>query len=61
MDDQVPREQIHSDKEKDRDADRLGRLEKSLEQGLEDTFPASDAISVIQPAPRAKAGPGYGW
>jgi hypothetical protein len=29
------------------------RLEKSLEEGLEDTFPASDAISVIQPQPSA--------
>jgi hypothetical protein len=27
------------------------RLEKSLESGLEDTFPASDAISVVQPLP----------
>ena len=27
------------------------RMEKSLESGLEDTFPGSDAISVIQPAP----------
>jgi hypothetical protein len=27
------------------------RLEKSLEQGLEDTFPASDAVSVVQPPP----------
>jgi hypothetical protein len=32
-------------------ADRRQRLEKSLESGLEDSFPASDAISVIQPAP----------
>jgi hypothetical protein len=26
------------------------RLERSLEEGLEDTFPASDAINVTQPA-----------
>jgi hypothetical protein len=25
------------------------RLEESLEEGLEDTFPASDAINVTQP------------
>jgi hypothetical protein len=25
------------------------RLEKSLDSGLEDTFPASDAINVVQP------------
>ncbi|MPZ57691.1 MAG: hypothetical protein GEU91_14565 [Rhizobiales bacterium] len=27
------------------------RLEESLETGLEDTFPASDAINVVQPPP----------
>jgi hypothetical protein len=27
------------------------RLEESLEGGLENTFPASDAVNVIQPAP----------
>jgi hypothetical protein len=26
-----------------------GRLEKALEIGLEDTFPASDPVAVIQP------------
>jgi hypothetical protein len=31
--------------------DRRQRLEKSLESGLEDTFPASDAINVVQPPP----------
>jgi hypothetical protein len=31
--------------------ERRRRLEKSLEQGLEDTFPASDAVSVVQPPP----------
>jgi len=29
------------------------RLEKSLEQGLEGTFPASDPINVVQPPPSA--------
>src|SRR5438445_13104078 len=32
------------------DAER-DRLEKALEEGLQDTFPASDAVSVVQPAP----------
>ena len=27
------------------------RLEAALEEGLKDTFPASDAVAVIQPAP----------
>jgi hypothetical protein len=29
---------------------RRQRLEKALEEGLEETFPASDPVSVIQPA-----------
>jgi hypothetical protein len=32
-------------------AKRRQRLEKSLESGLEGTFPASDAINVVQPPP----------
>jgi hypothetical protein len=28
------------------------RLEQALEEGLQETFPASDAVSVVQPAPR---------
>jgi hypothetical protein len=27
------------------------RLERSLEEGLENTFPASDPINVVQPPP----------
>jgi hypothetical protein len=34
-------------------AERRQRLEKSLESGLEDTFPASDAINIVQPPPSA--------
>lgn len=30
---------------------RRRRLEQSLEQGLEGTFPASDPINVVQPPP----------
>ena len=30
------------------------RLEKALEIGLEETFPASDAVAVIEPKPREK-------
>jgi hypothetical protein len=39
------------EKRPDNPAERRQRLEKSLESGLEDTFPASDAINVVQPAP----------
>ena len=27
------------------------RVDKALEEGLEETFPASDAVAVIEPAP----------
>lgn len=27
------------------------RLDKALEQGLRETFPASDAVNVVQPSP----------
>ena len=36
---------------RDREEVRKRRLERSLEQGLEDSFPASDPINVTQPAP----------
>jgi hypothetical protein len=38
-------------KPKDADAAEKRRLEAALVEGLEETFPASDPISVIQPAP----------
>jgi hypothetical protein len=41
--------------EKEReDALRRNRLEKSLEEGLQDSFPASDPINVTQPPPSAQ-------
>ena len=33
---------------------REGRLEDALERGLEDTFPGSDPVSVVQPPPSAR-------
>jgi hypothetical protein len=36
-----------------RDAEQKRKLEKSLEQGLEDSFPGSDPINVTQPPPTA--------
>jgi hypothetical protein len=41
-------EQNHSKEDEERD-----RLELALEEGLQGTFPASDAVSVVQPAPPA--------
>jgi hypothetical protein len=31
--------------------EKRDRLEQALEEGLRETFPASDAVSVVQPAP----------
>jgi hypothetical protein len=49
--DTVPDGGMSGEKRPESPAERRERLEKSLESGLEDTFPASDAISVVQPAP----------
>ena len=43
-------EEARDDKRKREDA-RKRKLERSLEQGLEDSFPASDPVNVTQPAP----------
>jgi hypothetical protein len=44
-------EKRRQEAEEERKAARRRSLEKSLEEGLEDTFPGSDPISVVQPAP----------
>jgi hypothetical protein len=35
----------------DRTKQRRQRLEDALQEGLEETFPASDAVAVTEPAP----------
>jgi hypothetical protein len=47
----VAENELDEKAKRDRDEARKRRLERSLEQGLEDTFPASDPINVTQPAP----------
>ena len=37
-----------------RDLQYSERLDEALERGLEDTFPASDPVSVVQPPPSAR-------
>ena len=37
-----------------KDAKRHARLDDALERGLEDTFPGSDPVSVVQPPPSAR-------
>ena len=46
----VVEEELDDKTKRDRGV-RKRRLERSLEQGLEDSFPASDPINVTQPAP----------
>lgn len=38
-------------REVDEKEDKRQRLERALDEGLEETFPASDAVAVIEPAP----------
>ena len=47
----VVEEELDDKTKRDREEVRNRRLERSLEQGLEDSFPASDPINVTQPAP----------
>jgi hypothetical protein len=47
----VPHDKASEEKRPESPAERRQRLEKSLESGLEDTFPASDAINIVQPPP----------
>ncbi len=47
----VAEEELDDKTKRDREEVRKRRLERSLEQGREDSFPASDPINVTQPAP----------
>jgi len=49
--DSVTENEVAQEKRQNDETDRRRRLEKSLEQGLEDSFPGSDPISVTQPPP----------
>jgi len=50
VEDELEEEEDEKSK-RDSDEAHKRRLERSLEQGLEDTFPASDPVNVTQPAP----------
>lgn len=39
------------DDKNDKNESRRQRLERELEEGLEETFPASDPVAVTEPAP----------
>jgi hypothetical protein len=49
-DDEMDYEMTDAQRRAAEEAERL-RLEKALEEGLEESFPASDPVNVIQPAP----------
>jgi hypothetical protein len=48
--DEIEEKRRQETEQERREAERR-KAEKSLEEGLEDTFPASDPINVTQPAP----------
>jgi hypothetical protein len=48
------RETHHQTPPKEDNEEKKRRLERALEEGLEDTFPASDPINVTQPPPSRK-------
>jgi len=47
----VMKNEARDEKRKQDEAAKRQRLERSLEEGLENTFPASDPINVTQPPP----------
>ena len=47
----VMKNETLDEKKKRDEAAKRQRLERSLEEGLESTFPASDPINVTQPPP----------
>jgi hypothetical protein len=47
----VAEHELSEKERRKREEERQRRLEESLEQGLEDSFPASDPINVTQPPP----------
>jgi hypothetical protein len=47
--DTVAEHELDDKRKGDREEAQRRRLERSLEQGLEDSFPASDPINVTQP------------
>jgi hypothetical protein len=47
----VAENELSENAKRKQEEERKRRLERSLEQGLEDSFPASDPINVTQPPP----------
>ena len=49
--DNLMEDEVDDKTKRDKEEAQKRRLEKSLEQGLEDSFPGSDPINVTQPPP----------
>ena len=49
--DHLKQDHLKQDRKKKEKAEKA-RLEWALEEGLKETFPASDAVAVTEPAPR---------
>jgi hypothetical protein len=54
--DTVAEHEFDDKAKRDREEAKKRRLERQLEEGLEETFPASDPVNVIQPVPNRGAG-----
>ena len=48
------RRKRRSGKQRDESEEDNEKLDDALERGLEETFPASDPVSVVQPPPSAR-------
>ncbi|MET0277798.1 MAG: hypothetical protein ABW198_05635 [Pseudorhodoplanes sp.] len=48
---QSRKSETHKSGEKKQDEEQKRRLDKALEEGLEESFPGSDPVNVTQPAP----------
>jgi hypothetical protein len=48
-----PKNHVHGghDADTESEAARKRRLDRALEEGLKETFPGSDPVNVVQPAP----------
>jgi len=52
----MPRTKAKRPKRDAEKENRRHRLDKALEEGLEETFPASDVVAVTEPAPTGPPG-----
>jgi hypothetical protein len=51
LDEPLTKNEVPAKNRPETPAERRERLEKALETGLEDSFPASDPLNIVQPPP----------